>query len=109
MRVPGVLSIYALLLVVGCVTQEELEAQRMGDELRRQQAEAAYMQRLSDRCSQFGNQAGSERHAQCMQSLHQQNQANQGAILQGVAAEAMRQDAEREQERRRLLYPNQRR
>jgi hypothetical protein len=101
MRVPGKMSIFAAaLLGVGCVTPEEMEAERY-------QQDAAYMQRLSNRCGQFGYQAGGDQHSQCMQSLHQQNQANDAVLMQGVAAEALRQDAERERERRRLLYPNQ--
>lgn len=97
------LLLVASFVLCACATQEEIDEEIQQDAQIAREREQSYMQRTSDRCYQFGFKAGTPEHAQCMLSIDQQNRAVDGAVLNGVAAEAMRQEAV--EERRRAYRP----
>lgn len=98
-----------ILMLSACASPEQVAHRRYLAEQQRLAQERAYMDGLAARCAGFGYRHGEQRHSDCMMQLHQQNLASRGAaaasLIQGVAAEQIRQDAEDARARQRIYNP----
>lgn len=83
-------------LVSGCVTPEQAAFNRQQEAEREQQERAAYRERLAQSCDGIGFKRGTDAHANCILSQHQQNQARIMQLLPYVIQEQQQQEAARQ-------------
>lgn len=92
MRLAIVLCAAAL---TGCVSQQQIEAQRAYEAQQHEAASRAYTENLRGQCRAIGYQDGTEGFRQCILQLHSQNQAQQtqmqGILLNNVLQQQMQQ------------------
>lgn len=78
----------AVVVLAGCVSPEQAARNRAAEEQYHQQQQAAYRARLFAECDAAGFTRGTDGHANCVMSLHQQNR---GAMMQLLQQEIQRQ------------------
>ena len=90
------LALLVAFLIGGCVSPEQAAYNRQLQAEREQQERAAYRERLASSCDAIGFKRGTDAHANCILSQHQQNQQQLMQLLPYAIQQQQQQEAERQ-------------
>lgn len=84
--------IFSLVVILaGCVSPEQAARNREAQAQREAAQQEAYRQAVFGQCDALGFTRGTTAHSNCALQIHNQNQANKAALIQGYMANQPRQ------------------